>query len=387
VGHLELSCAAESGHIVIRIKEDGKGLDYARVRSRAKELFPAQAGDIDTMEESALNSYLFMSGFSTKDAISDLSGRGVGLDIVRHNIEKIKGKITLTSVKGQGTEFVLALPLSLATVDGFFVGSSGEKFLVPANFVKEVIIVKAGDVMDLLNRRAFVLRNIVVPMYPLSVLLGKDEDDPFDRQKFYIVVVEAFGEIMGIMVDSIIQYTTLIYKPVPANLAGIKAIQGIVFDENFDIINILYVPELMNQCKRIRSIDTRRRYSSARRETKRILVVDDSHTTREIEKSILELEQYQVSTAVDGIDGLEKLREQHYHLIVTDINMPRMDGLTFVGNLRNIAAYQDIPVIVVSSDEDPVLRRKFMDSGASSFIVKSEFERGNLVETVKSLIG
>jgi chemotaxis protein histidine kinase CheA len=387
VGHLQLSCAAESGHIVIRIKEDGKGLDYAKVRLRAKELFPAQAGDIDTMEESALNSYLFMSGFSTKDAISDLSGRGVGLDIVRHNIEKIKGKITLTSIRGEGTEFVLALPLSLATVDGFFVGSAAEKFLIPANFVKEVIIVKAGDVMDLLNRRAFVLRNIVVPMYPLSVLLGKDDDDPFDRQKFYIVVVEAFGEIMGIMVDSIIQYTTLIYKPVPANLAGIKAIQGIVFDENFDIINILYVPELMNKCKRIRSIDTRRRYSAARRETKRILVVDDSHTTREIEKSILELEHYQVATAVDGIDGLEKLREQQYHLILTDVHMPRMDGLTFVGNLRNIAAYHDIPVVVVSSDEDPQLRRTFMSIGATSFIVKSEFERENLVETVKSLIG
>ena len=387
MGHLELSCAAESGHIVIRIKEDGKGLDYPRVRARAKELFPAQAGDIDIMEESALNSYLFMSGFSTKEAISDLSGRGVGLDIVRHNIEKIKGKITLTSVPGEGTEFVLALPLSLATVDGFFVGSAGEKFLIPANFVKEVIIVKAGDVMDLLNRRAFVLRNIVVPMYPLSVLLGKDDDDPFDRQKFYVVVVEAFGEIMGIMVDSIIQYTTLIYKPVPANLVSIKAIQGIVFDENFDIINILYVPELMNKCKRIRSIDTRRRYSAARRETKRILVVDDSHTTREIEKSILELEQYQVVTAVDGIDGLEKLREQHYHLIITDVHMPRMDGLTFVGNLRNIEAYHDIPVVVVSSDEDPQLRRTFISSGATSFIVKSEFERENLVETVKSLIG
>ena len=387
VGHLEISCAAESGHIVIRIKEDGKGLDYPKMRQRAKELFPAQAGDIESMDEAALNTYLFMSGFSTKDAISDLSGRGVGLDIVRHNIEKIKGKITLTSVSGEGTEFVLALPLSLATVDGFFVEAAGEKFLIPANFVREVIIVKAAEVMDLLNRRAFVLRNIVVPMYPLSVLLGKDDDDPFDRQKFYLVVVEAFGEVMGIMVDSIIQYTTLIYKPVPTNLGGIKAIQGIVFDENFDIINILYVPELMNKCKRIRSIDTRRRYSAARRETKRILVVDDSHTTREIEKSILELEQYQVSTAVDGIDGLEKLREQHYHLIVTDVHMPRMDGYTFVGNLRNIEAYHDIPVVVVSSDEDPDLRKKFLGNGATSFIVKSEFERENLVEAVKSLIG
>jgi len=387
VGHVTFSCAAESGHIVIRIKDDGKGLDYRKIRKRAMELYPTQAEDLAAMDEGGLNAYLFMSGFSTKPEISDLSGRGVGLDIVRHNIEKIKGKITLNSVFGEGTEFVLALPLSLATVDGFFVAAANEKFLIPANFVREVIIIKPTDVRDLLNRRAFVLRNIVVPLYPLSVLLGKEEGDPFDRPKFYVVVVEAFGEIMGIMVDSIIQYTTLIYKPTPTNLAPLSALQGIVFDENFDIITILFVPELMNRCKRIRNIDTRRRFSSARRETKRVLVVDDSHTTREIEKSILELENYQVTTAVDGIDGLEKLKEQHYHLIVTDINMPRMDGLTFVENLRKIEAYGDVPVVVISSNENAEYRRQFRNAGATSFIVKSDFERENLVETVKALIG
>jgi two-component system chemotaxis sensor kinase CheA len=118
-----------------------------------------------------------------------------------------------------------------------------------------------------------------------------------------------------------------------------------------------------------------------------VLVVDDSHTTREIEKSILELENYQVSTAVDGIDGLEKLKEQHYHLIVTDINMPRMDGLTFVENLRKIEAYGDVPVVVISSNENAEYRRQFRNAGATSFIVKSDFERENLVETVKALIG
>ena len=225
------------------------------------------------------------------------------------------------------------------------------------------------------------------PLYPLSVLLGKGDDDPFERDKLYVVVVEAFGEIMGIMVDSIVQYTTLIYKPVPANLAGIKALQGIVFDENFDIITILFVPELMNKCKRVRNIDTRRRYSAGRQENKRILVVDDSQTTREIEKSILEIEDYQVSTAVDGIDGLDRLREQRYHLIVTDITMPRMDGLTFVENLRKLEGYAQTPVIVVSSEDDEGRRKSFREAGATSFIVKSEFERENLLERVKALIG
>ena len=387
VGRLAVSCSSESGHIVIRIKDDGKGLDYARIRTRAIELFPSQADEIADMSESGLNTYLFMSGFSTKDQISDLSGRGVGLDIVRHNIESIKGKISLSSAPDQGTEFTLSLPLSLATVDGFFVMSSGEKFLFPAAFVREVITVKSSEVMDLLNRRGFVLRNLVVPLYPLSVILGKGDDDPFDRDKIYVVVVEAFGETMGIMVDSIVQYTTLIYKPVPANLSGLKALQGIVFDENFDIITILFVPELMNRCKRVRNIDTRRRYSASRRENKRILVVDDSQTTREIEKSILEIEDYQVSTAVDGIDGLDRLREQRFHLIVTDITMPRMDGLTFVENLRKLEGYAQTPVIVVSSEDDEGRRNSFREAGATSFIVKSEFERENLLERVKALIG
>ncbi len=387
VGKLTISCSSESGHIVIRIKDDGRGLDYAKIRQRAMELFPSQANEIADMPESGLNTYLFMSGFSTKDQISDLSGRGVGLDIVRHNIEGIKGKISLSSIPDKGTEFVLSLPLSLATVDGFFIMSAGEKFLFPAAFVREVITVKSSEVMNLLNRRGFVLRNLVVPLYPLSVILGKGDDDPFERDKLYVVVVEAFGEIMGIMVDSIVQYTTLIYKPVPVNLSGLKALQGIVFDENFDIITILFVPELMNRCKRVRNIDTRRRYSAGRRENKRILVVDDSQTTREIEKSILELEDYQVSTAVDGIDGLDRLREQRFHLIVTDISMPRMDGLTFVENLRKLEGYAQTPVIVVSSEDDEVHRKSFREAGATSFIVKSEFERENLLERVKALIG
>ncbi|MBN2874818.1 MAG: response regulator, partial [Spirochaetales bacterium] len=387
VGNLSISCASESGHIVIRIRDDGRGLDYARIRQRAIDAYPSQAADIAELPEASLNAYLFMSGFSTKDEISDLSGRGVGLDIVRHNIESIKGKIDLSSEPDRGTEFSLSLPLSMATVDGFFITSAGEKFLIPATFVREVIIVQANEVMDLLNRRGFVLRNLVVPLYPLSVLLGKGDDDPFDREKLNVVVIEAFGEIMGLMVDSIVQYTTLIYKPVPRNLSGLKTLQGIVFDENFDIITILFVPELMNRCKRIRNIDTRKRYAEGRRENKRILVVDDSPTTREIEKSILEIEDYQVSTAVDGIDGLDKLREQKYHLIVTDINMPRMDGLTFVENLRKLEGYAQTPVIVVSSEDDEGHRTAFRAAGATSFIVKSDFERENLVERVKALIG
>ena len=387
VGHLDISCAAENGHIVIRIKDDGKGLDYGRVRSRAMEMYPAQAEEIQDMSETRLNAYLFLSGFSTKSEVTDLSGRGVGLDIVRHNIEGIKGTIGLSSVPDAGTEFSLSLPLSLATIDGFFVLSAGEKFLFPADFVREVMIVRKAEVMDILNRRGFVFRNQVLPLYPLSTILGKGGEDPFEREKLQVVVVEVDGETAGIIVDTIVQYTTLIHKPVPANLRGLRVLQGIVFDEDFDIITILSMHELMNRFKRIRNIDTMHRYSSSKRGNKRILVVDDSQTTRDIEKSILELEDYQVWTAVDGIDALEHLREQRFHLIVTDIAMPRMDGLTFIENMRKLDGYSQTPIIVVTSEADQDRRKAFTEAGASSFLIKSDFERENLVERVKALIG
>lgn len=387
-GSLEIRCTSESGNIVIRIIDDGKGFDYEKVRKRAIEMFPTQEDEIREMDNSALNTYLFTSGFSTKDKISDLSGRGVGLDIVKHNIEKIKGKITLSSRPGEGSEFKLALPLSLATVDGFFVSVSGEKFLIPSTFVKEIIIVKREDELDLLNRKGFRLRDMIIPLYPLKAILDKETDtDEEESAKQFVVVVESLGEIMGIVVESVIQYTSLIYKPVPKNLGKIKLIQGIVFDESFNIVNILFIPEIMKKFKRIRNIDTKRRFSGARSEFKRILVVDDSYSTREIEKSILELENYNVGTAVDGIDGLEKIKEQKYHLIITDIHMPRMDGLTFVENLRKDDDYKNTPVIVVSSDENPEKKMQFEKVGANAFIIKSEFDRGNLIKEVKEQIG
>lgn len=386
-GQLRILCTSESGNIVIRIQDDGGGFDYDRIRRRAIEMNPHQKEDIEAMDDTALNAFLFMSGFSTKEEVSDLSGRGVGLDIVKFNIEKMKGKISLTSKKGEGTEFKLALPLSLATVNGFFIAAAGERFLIPATFVREIVIVHKGEELDLLNRKGYKLRNAIIPLYPLAAILDKDENGGGNREKSFVVVVESLGETIGIVVDSVIQYNSLIFKPVPKNLAAMKSVQGIVFDENYNIINILFIPEIVNKFKRIRGIDTRRRFSSASREYKKVLVVDDSFSTREIEKSILELEHYDVSTATDGIDGLEKLKEQRFNLIITDIHMPRMDGLTFVENLRKDERYAQTPIIVVSSDEDEERRRSFRKSGADRFIVKSDFDRGNLIREVKELIG
>ncbi|MBB6481833.1 hybrid sensor histidine kinase/response regulator [Spirochaeta isovalerica] len=384
-GNISISCHSEGGRINISIRDDGRGIDYEGIRKKALELNPDQEEEIREMEERNLVNFLFQSGFTTTRKVTSLSGRGVGLDIVRSNIENIKGKITLESTRGEGTEFLLSLPLSLATVAGFFVSSRNERFLIPAAFVREILIVQRSDVIQVLNRNVIRLRDMIIPVYPLSSLLEGEES--YSGDKLSVVIVESLGDIIGIVVDSVIQFTSLIYKPLPGNLVNLKAIQGVVFDENFDIINILFIPELIDRFKGIRNIEFRRKFSSRSKEYKQILVVDDSKTTREIEKSILELDHYNVDLAEDGIDALDKLKKQYYHLIITDVKMPRMDGITLIENLRRQDKYKSTPVIVVSSEDMAGLKDSAMKAGANAIINKKDFDRGSLLEKVRNLLG
>lgn len=384
-GLLRVLCSAEGGNAVIRIIDDGRGIDYEKVRKKAMKKNPHQADEIAKMDETSLNPFLFSSGFSTNDKVSILSGRGVGLDIVKYNIESLKGKITLTSTAGEGTEFLLSLPLSLATTEGFFISAGGEKFFVPSNYINEIVIRQQSDIVKNLQKEFIKLRSEIIPLHYLVSIL---EPEKMHRsEKLFILIVETLGEKYGIIVDAIIQYSSLIYKPLPKNLDGMGFLQGIVFDESFHIINILHIPELIKKFKSVKNIALKQRYSFDLHKNKRILIVDDSYSTREIEKSILETEDYTVVTAVDGVDALEKLQEGNYHCVVTDIHMPKMDGITLLENMRRMDKYKELPVIVVSSEKDDELQRKCRKAGSSAYLQKADFERGNLLNEIKKCIG
>ncbi len=381
---ISVSCRSESGAVLVVIQDDGCGILFDRVRERAREMFPTMKEEIDGMTETELAAYLFMPGFSTSATVSDLSGRGVGLDIVKHNIEKIKGKITLSSVAGKGTTFSMNLPLSLATIGGYFITAASGKFFIPANYVREILLIQRKDVIQVLNKKAFMLREELIHLYPLSLLL--DIKVSASDEKIHVLLVESLGTVIGIAVDSIIEYASLIYKPLPQNLLKHRFVQGIVFDENYDIVTILNVPALIDLCKSMNDIEMKKRYARSQRRSKHILVIDDSANSREIQKSILETARFTVSTAQDGIDGLAKMRQEDFHLIITDISMPRMDGFTFIENVRREKKYHGIPIIVVSNVEDAESKQRAHDLGANRYIVKSDFDRNNLLENVQNLI-
>jgi two-component system chemotaxis sensor kinase CheA len=382
IGEILLSCSSERGKIFISIKDDGKGLDYENIRKKAAKLYPDMESDIKNMAESELNTFLFAPGFSTKSSASELSGRGVGLDIVKHNVEKIKGKIDVVSTRDAGTEFVLTLPLSLATSNGYFISCSNQKLFLPSEFVENILILDSSDVIHLANQTGFKYKGRIIPLYDLATLLKKET---FRDKEYNVVIIKSFDDTVGMIVDSILEHSSLIFKSLPPLIADLDAVQGVVFDEYFDMICILHIPVIIDMFKSLRSIDRKITYTSSTKSMERILVVDDSVNAREIEKSILEKEGYLVDTAVDGIDALENIRTNNYGLIISDLEMPRMNGFTLIENIRNNEKVKDlpeIPIIVVSTYKDRGIMEKVKELGVESYIIKSSFERGDLLAEV-----
>ena len=338
------------------------------------------------MNDRELSQFLFQSGFSTKDEVSALSGRGVGLDVVWSNVEKIKGRIKIESEAGKGTSFILHFPLSLSTLQGLFVYSNKDKYLIPAQHIVDIIYRKKTDYIILQNQNYIRFEDQLVPCFPLSTLF-EDRKAGLAQDEEPILIAEYMEQRIGIIVEQVEQYVSLVVKPMPEGIRNCSILQGIVFDEHYDIVPILHVPDILQRFKSLRGYDIKKFEAATQKKNIRILVVDDSSTTREIERSILEGAGYVVEDAFDGLDGLEKAKEKYYDLILADQEMPRMTGLVLLDNLRRLDQYKETPVIVVSTDQSRQTIEEFQRLKAGAIISKSEFKRGKLLESIKELLG
>jgi len=386
VGKISISAKQVSNRIEIVVSDDGRGIDSEKIRKKAIEMFPDRKEEILEMDEKFLQQFMFMSGFSTAEKESFLSGRGVGLDSVRNLTDKLKGRIKVRSKQNEGTSFILSLPLSLATQEGLFLVAGGMKFLVLSHYVSEIVIEKESSLLQLQYGTFLPLRNDLLPVYDASLIIGSKEKSKKTQTNRSIVVVEYLEKRIGIIVDNILNYMTVVVKPMPQVLKNFSAVQGVVFDENYNIIPLLHIPDLMKRMNAIKDYEVKSFDVSNGIPQKYVLVADDSHTTRQIEKMILEVEGYNVTLACDGIEALEKVKQQRYDIVITDIKMPKMDGLVLIENLRRLESTKDIPVIVISSVFEKDIHEKIINAGAQAHIIKSDFERGNLVAKVRELL-
>ena len=387
-GLITIRCIRESGNMKIIITDDGKGINTETIRKKIVENGLASAETAANMEEEELLNNIFQSGFSTAQEISNVSGRGVGMDAVKNNIERMKGSIAIQTKSGEGTVFAISVPLSMASLMGFPISTGNMKFIIPANFVDTVMLVDIKDIITVVDRPGIKYEGRIIKLFYLHHILKINIDEKKNEStSIFVVIVHAYEETVALAVNQISSMRQVILKNMPSFMEDMDVFSGLVLSEDYEMIPALHIPTIIRMARRTKTIDMKKRHIDYDRIRKSILVVDDSPPTRDIIRDILEEQGYKVDTAADGSEALAAAKNVQYDLICTDIAMPNMDGFMLTENIRKNDQLKDIPIIVISSRSSEIDQNKAALMGANRYILKNTFNNHNLLVTVKELIG
>ena len=387
-GHIVIKCIRESGNMKVTITDDGKGINTENIRKKIVDTGLVSKENAAVLTEEELINYIFQSGFSTSEKLTNVSGRGVGMDAVKSNIERIKGSISIQTKAGEGTTFTISVPLSLAALMGFPITSGEMKFIIPANFVDTVINIDPKEIITVVDRPGIKYNGKMIKLYYLHHILKIPVSEKKSaNQSIYVVIVQSYEEVVGIVVDKINSMRQVILKNLPPIMEKMDVFSGVVLSEDYELIPVLHIPTIMMMARRTKTIDMKKRHVDYERTRKSILIADDSAPTRDVERDILEAEGYNVDTVKDGSEALAAVKNFHYDLICSDVNMPNMDGFQLTENIRKNDQLKHIPIIFISSAANEKDQNKAANLGVNRYIIKSSFSDHNLVTVVKELIG
>lgn len=391
-GSIHLSIAqVESSKVEILIADDGRGIDLLKVKLAAVKAGALTQEDAAHLGQEDLTRLIFRSGISTSPIITDLSGRGLGLAIVLEHVEELGGSVSVSTTVGGGSTFRMLLPLSLATFRGTFVEAGGQLFVIPTSHVERVIRMQVGNVATVENRESVILDGRAVALARLDRTLRLPAAAlPQDPQAPLTVVVVASGDRrIAFTADRVLYEREVLVKNMGRQLVRLRNIAAATVLGTGRVVPILNVRDLLASAIQLSGgipISAAGKPAAARKTAKSILVVEDSITSRMLLKNILESAGYHVATAVDGQDGLTTLKTGKFDLVVSDVQMPRMDGYALTARIRQDAALSEIPVILVTSLGSREDRERGIEAGASAYIIKSSFDQGSLLDTVKRLV-
>ncbi len=390
-GTIKVSASHEGDNVVIRVEDDGRGMDTDQIRQTALKKGLVTNDDLKGMKDKEVLNIVFMNGYSTSPIVTDVSGRGMGLDIVRRDITHLKGRVMLDTQKNRGTKFTLVLPLTIAIIQVLLVKVQNMLFAVPMLSITESLRVNSDDVSTVEGRMAIPFRGHIVPLVRLNEALGlpaASEEEGKVRNTMLAVMVASVDRRVGFIVDEIVGEEEVFIKSLGKHLGKIRNVSGAVIMATGEVAVVLDIEDLIAHSTLGLQLVTRKRDAlKGKGKEKRILVVEDAFSTRELEKSILETHGYLVDTAVDGLDALDRMTGNQYDLIVSDIEMPRMDGFELCSTLKKNEGYKDIPFVMVTAMQKEEDKRRGMEVGAAAYIVKSGFEQTNLLDTIDRLVG
>lgn len=387
--------ASQSGDAVwIEVSDDGKGMDSKSIRQAALKMKLDRKEAIEAMSHDEVLNFVFLPGLSTSSFVSDLSGRGVGLDVVKSNVERLKGTVNIRSLPGKGTTFMIQLPVTMATLRVMISAVGDLKYGLPIEYIDQTFMLSKTDLFKIEGRETVRLDGLPVSVVRLFDLL----ELPLYRSKragarkslsdkVPCVVVSAGGHKIGLLVDEMVDEREVVLKPQSKILKKVRNVSGTTILGTGEICMILAPHDIIKSVrKRERSVVQELPDSDTEKRKKTVLAAEDSLTIRTQMKRIIEGAGYDVITAVDGMDAYSKLGTRDFDALVTDILMPNMDGLTLTAKIREDRKYSEMPIILVTSlalDED---RKRGVEAGANAYITKPGFDQKVFLDTLKRLV-
>lgn len=396
IGKIFLRAYQTATNIIIEVQDDGKGLDVQKIKETALRKGLYRTEELATMSNSQIQSLIFEAGFSTRTFITEVSGRGVGLDIVRTNVERLKGNIEIESIPGVGCTFRLQLGTTLATANVLLVKTKEITHAIPIEFVQTTLLIAPEEIFTIEGRQTIALEGQAVSVAPLSELLELstvlfNEKEKDKKQRFSeipCVLIKIGEEKFGLFVDEVIDTQDVVIKPQSQLLKRVRNVTGATILGTGEVCMILNPQDLLKSVQKHHDslkVDDKITLKSKKAQST-VLLAEDSIATRTQEKRILENAGFEVITAVDGLDAWNKLKTREFDAIISDIQMPNLDGLGFTERIRKDSKYNNLPIILVTSlasDED---KRKGAEAGANAYIVKGKFNQEILIDTLNRLV-
>ena len=386
-GALTLAVAPLDGSKVeILITDDGGGIDVEKVKAAAVRAALLSAEDARALDEKAALALIFASGVSTSAMITEISGRGLGMAIVREKVERLGGTVAIETVRGAGTTFRIVLPVTLATFQGVLVSVGGQTFVIPTGKIERIKRVPRGDIRTVENRETFVHEGLAVALARLDEVLGLPPRAD-EAAQVEVVVLGTAERRIGFAVDAVLSEQEVLVKILGKPLLRVRHIAGATILGSGTPALILNTAELLQSAVRLSAASHRAqpRPAAPAARARSILVVDDSITSRMLLKNILESAGYRVTTAIDGMDALTALKAGAFDLLVSDVEMPRMDGFDLTAKVRADKKLSELPVVLVTALGSPEHQARGVDAGANAYIVKSSFDQSNLLEVLRQL--
>lgn len=389
VGKIEIDAQYKDNTVIIDVKDDGRGLDIEKIKLKAFQKGLLTKEEIAGLNDEELTNLIFYPGFSTEDNVTELSGRGLGLDIVNNKINQLSGRIDIFSQVNIGMVVRVILPATVATKKVFIIEEASQLFAIETSVIKTIVRISSEQIFEKDNENYYIHNGSAIIIYTLSQILNI-ENTPKETNKYTLMIIETESTIFGVIVEKLLSDQEIVHKKLAPPLYKVKNISGITTLANGQACLILSVSDIistLSSAKLKTKIISKNGILKTKDNSKyKILVVDDSHTTRILQKNILSNYGYNVITATSPVNALEKMKENVFDLIISDVQMPEMSGFEFIEKIREIKEYKNTPVIIVSSEPKEKYEEKIEKLEISNYIPKSAFRQNEFVETIEKIL-